>query len=199
MFTGIVETTGTILAIEEQGTNRVFTIQSPISNELKIDQSVSHDGVCLTVTQVEADRHTVVAVQETLERSALSLWQVGRAINLERSVRLSDRLDGHLVQGHVDDTGQVLSVTSREGSWWIEIKYSIAHAALLVPKGSICINGVSLTVNEPGMDSFAVTIIPYTWEHTTFHQLREGDLVNLEFDVVGKYLARKLEVLNHVG
>ncbi len=195
MFTGIVEALGSVDKITQQGSNLVFTISSPISQELRIDQSVSHDGVCLTVTHVGEGMHEVVAVQETLDRTALQCWQVGRKVNLERSIRLSDRLDGHLVQGHVDDVGIVRSITSRDGSWMVEIGFSASHARLLVPKGSVCINGVSLTVIEPGSSDFSVTIIPYTWEHTTFHQLQAGDVVNLEFDVIGKYLARHLSLL----
>lgn len=195
MFTGIVESLGSVEKITQQGTNLVFTISSSISHELRVDQSVSHDGVCLTVTHIGEGIHEVVAVQETLERTALRSWKVGREVNLERSLRLSDRLDGHLVQGHVDDVGRVNGITSRDGSWMVEIAFSPKHAGLLVPKGSVCINGVSLTVIEPDKSAFSVTIIPYTWEHTTFHQLQTGDVVNLEFDVVGKYLARHMWML----
>lgn len=192
MFTGIIETMGTVVAIEREGGNVHFTVESPISDELKIDQSLSHDGVCLTVVATAPGRHTVTAIHETLERTRLGAWREGGLINLERAMTAGARLDGHIVQGHVDTTGRCTSVREADGSWYYEFSYAATPETLLVDKGSICINGVSLTVVSPTADRFAVAIIPYTYEHTNFRNLREGDTVNLEFDIIGKYIARQL-------
>jgi riboflavin synthase len=192
MFTGIIEATGTLAAIEREGGNVHFTVESPISDELKIDQSLAHDGVCLTVVATAPGRHTVTAVQETLERTRLGAWQPGDRINLERAMVAGARLDGHIVQGHVDTTGRCTAVREADGSWYYEFSYAPTPETLLVDKGSICINGVSLTVVAPAEDRFAVAIIPYTYEHTNFRNLRAGDTVNLEFDIIGKYIARQL-------
>ncbi|HMN89769.1 MAG TPA: riboflavin synthase [Saprospiraceae bacterium] len=163
---------------------------SPISSELKIDQSVSHNGVCLTVVALGEGVHTVTAVEETLRRSNLGDWRVGSLVNLERAMLANARLDGHLVQGHVDATGICTQIDTRGGSWYIHFRYNPTEEHLLVDKGSVTINGVSLTVVEPANDTFSVAIIPYTYEHTTFNALQVGDRVNLEFDIIGKYIAR---------
>lgn len=197
MFTGIIEALGKVTAIEKDRSNVLFTIDSPISHELKIDQSVSHNGVCLTVVGLENQQslltaHRVTAIEETLRRSSLGKLQVGDWINLERCLPMNGRLDGHIVQGHVDDTATCVEVTETGGSWRYTFRYRPTPEHLLVDKGSVCVNGVSLTVVEPRDDLFSVAIIPYTWEHTNFKTLREGDLVNIEFDILGKYISRYL-------
>ena len=194
MFTGIIETLGTIESIEREGTNIHFTIVSDISKELKVDQSLAHDGVCLTVTHQDAHRHTVTAIQETLDRTRAGEWTVGTLVNLERAMQQNGRLDGHIVQGHVDKTGTCLEVKEVDGSWYFTFRYELAPEHLLVDKGSVCINGVSLTVVEPVADTFKVAIIPYTYEHTNFQQLKQGSTVNLEFDILGKYMAKYMKV-----
>lgn len=190
MFTGIIETTGTVAGLRKEGTNVHFTIESPISASLKIDQSLAHDGVCLTVVKVEGNLHTVTAIEETLIRSNLGQWKPGTLVNLERAMATNGRLDGHMVQGHVDTTARCTGVETRDGSWYYEFEYSPTPEHLLVDKGSICINGVSLTVVSPVDKRFRVAIIPYTYEHTNFRQIVEGTIVNMEFDVIGKYIAR---------
>ncbi len=192
MFTGIVEALGVVERVEREGSNVHFTLRSPISAELRIDQSVSHDGVCLTVVDIRDGCHVVTAVEETLRRSNLGDWQPGRVVNLERSLAWGGRLDGHLVQGHVDDVAHCTTIEPRDGSWRITFRYRPTPEHFLVDKGSICLNGVSLTVVAPRDDLFSVAIIPYTWEHTNFSRLREGDRLNVEFDVIGKYIARYL-------
>lgn len=194
MFTGIIETTGSVTGIEKEGTNIHFTIESQVSSALKIDQSIAHDGVCLTVVKVDGNRHTVTAIEETLIRSNLGQWKPGVLVNLERAMATNGRLDGHMVQGHVDATARCTSVESRDGSWYYEFEYKPSPEHLLVDKGSVCINGVSLTVISPVGSRFRVAIIPYTYEHTNFKQIREGDAVNLEFDIIGKYIARYMEL-----
>lgn len=194
MFTGIIEATGIVKSMEKDRQNVHFTIESPISGELKIDQSVSHDGVCLTVVGLGEGSHTVTAVDETLHRTNLGAWVVGRKVNLERSMLMGGRLDGHIVQGHVDKAVQCIQVVETGGSWRCSFRYQPSPEHLLVDKGSITVNGVSLTVVEPTDDLFSVAIIPYTWEHTNFQDLQAGDWVNLEFDVIGKYIARHLAV-----
>jgi riboflavin synthase len=198
MFTGIVESKGTVVKIEKERTNIHFTIQSAISSALKIDQSVSHDGVCLTVVAINDDTHTVTAIDETLQRTNLSGWQVGKKINLERCMIVGARLDGHIVQGHVDDKAICTEVKDENGSWRYFFQYKPSPGHLVVNKGSICVNGVSLTVVAPKRDMFSVAIIPYTWEHTNFQDLKAGDFVNLEFDIIGKYLARYQEYLTEI-
>lgn len=192
MFTGIIETFGHIERLETEGSNVHVTIRSDISKELKVDQSLAHDGICLTVVEVVGETHTVTAVRETLERTRLGDWKKGQLVNLERAMRSDGRLDGHIVQGHVDTTGTCESIEEAGGSWYFRFRYAPKPEYLLVDKGSICINGVSLTVVEPTTDTFSVAIIPYTYEHTNFRQMRVGDRVNLEFDVIGKYIARHL-------
>lgn len=190
MFTGIVEAIGEVKDVRADGTNRIFTIASPISNELKVDQSVAHDGVCLTVTRKDSATHDIVAVQETMEKTNLGQWKVGSQLNLERAIKMGARLDGHMVQGHVDGTGKCERIEEREGSWIFAFSFDERFTDLMVTKGSICINGVSLTVIDPGDTTFSVSIIPYTYSHTGFSNLSEGDLVNLEFDIIGKYVKR---------
>ena len=194
MFTGIIETVGTVVGIAEEGTNRHFTIQSPFTSELKIDQSVAHDGVCLTVVALDAaaGTHVVTAIDETLRKTNLGQWQPGRHINLERCLAAGGRFDGHIVQGHVDDTAECLSVQDQDGSWLFRFRHAAGPQRLTVEKGSITINGVSLTCFDSTPTEFSVAIIPYTYEHTGFHQLQAGDRVNLEFDIVGKYVAKLL-------
>jgi riboflavin synthase len=194
MFTGIIESTGMVEKIEREQSNLHFTIASSISRELKIDQSVSHNGVCLTVVALGEGAHTVTAIDETLRRSNLGDWRVGTAVNLERSMRMEGRLDGHIVQGHVDATGVCVEVLETGGSWRFTFRYQPTPEHILVDKGSVCVNGVSLTVVEPQLDLFSVAIIPYTWAHTNFQHLKPGDRVNLEFDIIGKYIARYMAV-----
>ena len=190
MFTGIIESLGKVTNVKVDRGNIDFTIQSEISNELKVDQSVSHNGVCLTVTETTNNTHTVTAVKETLEKSSLGSFSVDDLINLERAMKLGERLDGHLVQGHVDGVAKCIGVSVNDGSWIYKFEFDIKNEMLLIEKGSICINGVSLTVFDVAENTFKVTIIPYTYENTQFKKLKEGDIVNIEFDMVGKYLAR---------
>ncbi|NDC41897.1 MAG: riboflavin synthase [Chitinophagia bacterium] len=190
MFTGIIESSATIVAIEAQGTNSTLTLRAPITHELKVDQSLAHNGVCLTVTSIEGDTYTVTAVKETLDKTNLGDWKVGQTVNLERAMPAGGRLDGHFVQGHVDCTATCTEKLTLDGSWLFRFAYPREFAALLIEKGSICINGVSLTVFEVTDASFTVTIIPYTYTHTNFSELEAGNRVNLEFDVLGKYVQR---------
>ncbi|MDP4588063.1 MAG: riboflavin synthase [Flavobacteriales bacterium] len=205
MFTGIIETLGTVKAIVADGTNLHITLSSPITSELKVDQSVAHNGTCLTVVAIEGDEYVVTAIEETLVRTSLNDWKEGDVINLERCMVLGGRLDGHIVQGHVDTVGVVTRIEDKDGSWEVGIGYdgkmAAADGLVTVPKGSICLNGTSLTVVESTLDSFSVAIIPYTWENTCFHTLKVGDRVNLEFDILGKYLARLTQVaaLNQIS
>ena len=190
MFTGIIESLGKITNVKADRGNIDFTIESEISKELKIDQSVSHNGVCLTVTEKSDNTHTVTAVKETLDKSSLKNFSVDDLINLERAMKLGERLDGHLVQGHVDGVAKCTSVSVNDGSWIYKFEFDIKNEMLLIEKGSICINGVSLTVFDIVKNTFKVTIIPYTYENTSFKKLKKGDMVNIEFDMIGKYLAR---------
>ena len=183
---------GTIKTIRKEGTNRHFLVSSPISNELKIDQSISHNGVCLTVTKVEDNAHWVTAIDETLQKSNIGDLVEGNKVNLERCMLNNGRFDGHIVQGHVDQTGIVKSVKEVGGSWLFDFTYDPAIGNVTVEKGSISVNGISLTCFNSKTDGFTVAIIPYTYEHTNFHQLKEGDTVNLEFDIVGKYVKKLL-------
>ncbi len=192
MFTGIIESAGKITRIEHEADNVHFTVASPLSAELKIDQSLAHDGVCLTVVALDDGTHTVTAIRETLERTRLGEWKTGDTVNLERAMQAGARLDGHIVQGHVDTVGECLKVEEAGGSWYFTFRYALSPETLLVDKGSVCINGVSLTVVEPVDDTFKVAIIPYTYEHTNFNALAPGVKVNLEFDIIGKYIARQM-------
>ena len=190
MFTGIIESLGKITDLKVDRGNIDFTIESDISKELKVDQSVSHNGVCLTVTDTNNNTHTVTAVKETLDKSSLTNFSVDDLVNLERAMKLGERLDGHLVQGHVDGVAKCLGISVNDGSWIYKFEFDISNEMLLIEKGSICINGVSLTVFDIAENTFKVTIIPYTYENTSFKTLKEGDIVNIEFDMIGKYLAR---------
>lgn len=192
MFTGIIENLGRVTDIQSEGTNRRFRIKSDISRELRVDQSVAHNGVCLTVVDVDNDSHSVVAVDETLKKSTLGLWQPGELVNLERCMLNNGRFDGHIVQGHVDQVAIITKMKTLEGSWLYDIDYDSASGNVTVEKGSICINGISLTCFNSGQGKFTVTIIPYTFTNTNFHLLKEGDRVNLEFDIIGKYVSRLL-------
>jgi riboflavin synthase len=194
MFTGIIEAHGEVIAIAKEGSNVHFTINSGISHELKIDQSVAHDGVCLTVVACDDQSHTVTAVAETLLKTNLGQWKSGRILNLERAMKLGDRLDGHIVQGHVDTTGTCIDRKEVDGSHLFRFEFPEKFAALIIEKGSICINGVSLTAFNAGTNTFEVTIIPYTLEHTNFRDLQVGDAINLEFDILGKYMLRMKEL-----
>jgi riboflavin synthase len=194
MFTGIIEAQGEVLAIAKEGSNVHFTINSGISHELKIDQSVAHDGVCLTVVACDDQSHTVTAVAETMLKTNLSDWKAGRVLNLERAMKLGDRLDGHIVQGHVDTAGICIDRVEVGGSHLFRFEFPEKFAALIIEKGSICINGVSLTAFEAGRNTFSVTIIPYTLEYTNFRYLQAGDKINLEFDILGKYMLRMKEL-----
>lgn len=190
MFTGIIETFGIIENIREEGDNRHFTLKSPITHELKIDQSVAHNGVCLTVVAIEGDTYTVTAIKETLSKTNLGQWKTGQKVNLERAMKLGDRLDGHIVQGHTDQTGTCTEIREAAGSWYFTFEYDPGYNNITIEKGSITVNGVSLTVVDSKDNSFSVAIIPYTYEHTNFHEFEVGTTVNLEFDVIGKYVAR---------
>jgi riboflavin synthase len=190
MFTGIIEGLGLVTDIQNEGSNRHFTLEGPFTHELKVDQSVAHNGVCLTVTEIEGKRYRVTAIDETLKRSSLGQWKVGDKVNLERAMLMNTRLDGHIVQGHVDTTASVERIGEKDGSWEYHFRYLKAAGYVTVEKGSICVNGVSLTVVESGDDYFSVAIIPFTYEHTNFHELKVGEMVNLEFDIIGKYVAR---------
>jgi riboflavin synthase len=194
MFTGIIECMGVIEKKVSNGTNISFWISSPLSEALKVDQSLAHDGVCLTIEAIDSGLHCVTAVQETLQKTCLGEWETGKKINLERAMVLGGRLDGHLVQGHVDATGTCLSVQNQEGSWLYRFSFPANFAALVIEKGSICINGISLTAFQVGRDSLSVAIIPFTYEHTNIKEITTGSKVNLEFDMLGKYIARKQEV-----
>jgi riboflavin synthase len=190
MFTGIIETMGEVLDLQPEGTNLTFRLRSSLAPELKVDQSLSHNGVCLTVTAIEGDTYLVTAVDETLKKTNLGQLQRGSRVNLERCMPANGRFDGHIVQGHVDQTARCTQVQQLEGSWLYDFSYDPAAGNVTVEKGSICINGVSLTVFNSQPDSFRVTIIPYTYTHTNFHKLQAGDTVNLEFDILGKYIQR---------
>jgi riboflavin synthase len=194
MFTGIIEATGTIKGIKLSGTNKTFWISSSVSADLKVDQSVSHNGVCLTVEEVDTDMHKVTAIAETLEKTNLDNWKEGDTINLERCLLMNARLDGHMVQGHVDTTGTCTNLTELDGSWEYRFQFAPEFAALVVEKGSIAVNGISLTVFNVGNDNFSVAIIPYTYDHTNMKHVKEGSTVNLEFDIIGKYVLRNAQL-----
>ncbi len=190
MFTGIIETLGTIQEIRKENSNVHITISSSITNELKIDQSVAHNGVCLTVVAIQDDRYTVTAIDETLQKTNLSHWSANDIVNLERAMKLGDRLDGHIVQGHVDQVGTCIQADETNGSWKYTFEYDSNLNNITIEKGSITVNGVSLTVVDSQKDRFSVAIIPYTYEHTNFNTFTVGTKVNLEFDVIGKYVSR---------
>ncbi len=195
MFTGIIEATGTVCQVQTEGSNRIFWLESSISQELKIDQSVSHNGVCLTVDALATNRHRITAIAETLEKTTLGNWTPGSLVNLERCMRLDDRLDGHIVQGHVDCTATCISKTDKSGSWEFRFKIPGQFSSLIIEKGSISLNGTSLTIFDLSADEFTVAIIPYTYEHTNINQVEPGNTVNIEFDLIGKYVNR-MNLLN---
>ena len=198
MFAGIIEATGKVKELKTEGTNLHLSIQSNLTPELHIDQSIAHNGVCLTVVEIGDDHYTVTAVKETLDKSNLGDLREGDLINMERCIKPDSRIDGHYVQGHVDSKGKCLDVEELDGSWYYTFSFPEKYAHLIVDKGSIAINGVSLTVIDPSINTFKVTIIPYTYEHTNFQDIKEGDDINLEFDILGKYVARSMEVFNTV-
>lgn len=198
MFTGIIEHVGRIVRIAEEGTNVHFTVEAGFADALQIDQSVAHNGVCLTVVSLESGGYTVTAIRETMARTNLGDWEVGTLVNLERCTVLGGRLDGHLVQGHVDATAELVNVSDEQGSWVLHFQHAASAENITVPKGSITVNGISLTVVDSAPDGFSVAIIPYTWEHTNLHALQLGQRVNLEFDVIGKYVARILQAQGRV-
>ena len=190
MFTGIIETIGTIKSITQYGSNYTYRIQSAIGQELKIDQSVAHDGVCLTVEQINGDTHQVTAIAETIAKTNLAQWKQGAVVNIERCMVMNGRLDGHIVQGHVDCTAVCTERIEKEGSWEYCFEFPTQFAALVIEKGSIAVNGTSLTCFDISNNSFKVAIIPYTFEHTSIQQVMAGTIVNIEFDVIGKYVQR---------
>ncbi len=196
MFTGIIEATGKVEKIEKNETNIDITLSCPFTQELKIDQSLAHNGCCLTVVQIDGERYKVTAIHETLEKTNLGYWTVGTEVNLERCLKFEGRLDGHVVQGHVDKTGTVKNIENLNGSYIITISYEESDEYTTVPQGSITLNGTSLTVAESSVNQFSVAIIPYTWEFTNMKHLKAGDVVNLEFDIIGKYVAKLLKKQN---
>lgn len=193
MFTGIIETLGKITDLQHEQGNLNITVQSAIAAELKIDQSVSHNGVCLTVIAIADGKHTVTAIEETLSKTSLGDLKTGDLVNLERCMQMNARLDGHIVQGHVDQTAVCIDFKELDGSWEYTFEYDTAQGNVTVEKGSICVNGISLTVVNSKANSFSVAIIPYTFEHTNLQHVRKGSVVNLEFDIIGKYVARLMQ------
>lgn len=191
MFTGIIENLAQVTQLTHEAGNIHVTLKCPFTNELKVDQSVAHNGICLTVVSIVNDTYTVTAIQETIQKTSLGNWKVGTKVNVERCMQLNGRLDGHIVQGHVDTVASLVRIEEENGSWKFTFEYDATHVT--VEKGSITVNGVSLTVVDSTLNSFSVCIIPFTYEHTNFHQLKVGDKVNLEFDIIGKYVARLLE------
>ncbi len=198
MFTGIIEKTGTIKTVISTGSNKSFWISSPLAQSLKIDQSLSHNGVCLTIEEIKDDQHRVTAIEETLLKTSLSIWQNETVINLERSLQFNGRLDGHLVQGHVDCIATCIEVVEKAGSWEFLFSFPEKFAAFIIEKGSVTVNGISLTCFNITDTQFTVAIIPYTFENTNMNCLKKGDMVNIEWDMVGKYVQRKLN-LNDPG
>jgi riboflavin synthase len=199
MFSGIVEEAATVVSLQKEAENLHITMECSFTRELKIDQSISHNGVCLTVVDIDDDEYTVTAIKETLERSNLGLLKAGDKVNLERSMLMNGRLDGHIVQGHVDQTAKCVEVREAAGSWYYKFEYDFDREMakkgyLTVDKGSVTVNGVSLTVVAPTNSTFEVAIIPYTYEHTNFHQIKAGSTVNIEFDIIGKYISRLMQL-----
>lgn len=194
MFTGIIEDLGTVEHLETDGGNLHLTLKTSITSELKIDQSVAHNGVCLTVVEINGDNYIVTAIKETLDKSNLGELTKGDIVNIERAMKLGDRLDGHIVQGHVDQTAKCVSISEQNGSWLFTFEYDASQNNVTIEKGSITVNGVSLTVVNSQLNTFSVAIIPYTYDHTTFKNFKVGTVVNLEFDVIGKYVKRLNEL-----
>ena len=197
MFTGIIEGFGKVIELKSDKENLHITLESKLANELKIDQSLAHNGVCLTVVDIKGDQYVVTAVEETLIKSNLGNLKLGDFINLERAMKINGRLDGHIVQGHVDQTGICIGVENKDGSWIYEFEYTSDPGNITIEKGSITINGVSLTVINSGINTFSVAIIPYTYEHTNFNFIKVGDIVNLEFDMIGKYIKKIQSVFSN--
>lgn len=193
MFSGIIESLGEVVDLKTEQSNLHITIQSNFTSELKIDQSIAHNGVCLTVVSIEKENYTVTAIDETLQKTNLGLLKVGDKVNLERCLRVGDRLDGHIVQGHVDQTAICKNVENKNGSWIFTFEYDASKNNVTVEKGSVCVNGVSLTVVNSQQNSFSVCIIPYTFENTNFHSIKKGTQVNLEFDILGKYITKLIK------
>ena len=198
MFTGIIEAVGVVEKIERKGSNINFTLSCPFTSELKIDQSLAHNGCCLTIVEISDRNYVVNAIDETLEKTNLGSWKEGSVVNLERCMQMNGRLDGHLVQGHVDKTGEVLDIENRDGSYYITFRYDAEGGFITVPQGSITVNGISLTVANSSDFEFSVAIIPYTWEFTNMKNLKTGDRVNLEFDIIGKYISKLMKQQNAV-
>ena len=194
MFTGIIETLGIIEEIKKDQENLHLTVASEFTHELKIDQSVAHNGICLTVVNIDQKKYTVTAIKETIDKTSISFWKVGDILNLERAMKLGDRLDGHIVQGHVDQTGVCTDIKEANGSWVFTFEYDSSLQNITIEKGSITVNGTSLTVVNSGLNSFSVAIIPYTYDHANFNSLKIGSIINLEFDVIGKYVTRLNEL-----
>lgn len=190
MFTGIIESLGVIKSIQYEGTNIHFDISSPIVQELRIDQSVSHNGACLTVVDTSSEHYRVTAIEETLQKTSLQYWKIDDKVNLERCMPANGRFDGHIVQGHVDQIGELMRIQEKDGSWLFDFSYDESLGNVTVEKGSITVNGTSLTCFNSSRGKFTVAIIPYTYDNTIFHQLKVGDIVNLEFDIIGKYIQR---------
>lgn len=198
MFTGIIESVGVIEKMHQNGTNIDFTLSCPFTHELKIDQSLAHNGCCLTVVDINEGQYVVTAINETLEKTNLGEWQVGSIVNLERCTMMNGRLDGHIVQGHVDKTGKIISIENKDGSYFVTVQYDSEGNFVTVPQGSITMNGISLTVAKSEDYQFSVAIIPYTWEFTNMNTLKVGDKVNLEFDIIGKYITKLIGRQNGV-
>ena len=197
MFTGIIEGFGKVIELKSDQENLHITLESKLTRELKIDQSLAHNGVCLTVVDIKGNKYVVTAIQETLLKSNLGDLKLGDFINLERAMKINGRLDGHIVQGHVDQTGRCIGVENKDGSWVYEFEYTLDPGNITIEKGSITINGVSLTVINSGINTFSVAIIPYTYEHTNFNFIKVGDIVNLEFDIIGKYIKKIQSVFSN--
>jgi riboflavin synthase len=199
MFTGIIESLGVVEEVRENGKNRSFLVSSPLSHELKIDQSLSHNGICLTVESITGQNHQVTAVAETLAKTNASDWKKGDLVNLERAMTMHARLDGHMVQGHVDATATCIGILNMDGSWKINFNFPEKFKGLMIEKGSVCVNGISLTAFDVTGNSFSVAIIPYTWDHTNLKNISTGDAVNIEFDMIGKYVERHLQLHQSTG
>ena len=199
MFTGIIEASGLVAEVITTGTNRSFWIESPLATELKIDQSLSHNGVCLTVEETRSPLYRVTAIAETLAKTNLGHWEKGERVNLERCMQMNGRIDGHIVQGHVDTTAICKNIAARDGSWEFSFEFNPVFASFLIEKGSVALNGISLTIFKVTANQFTVAIIPYTYEHTNMHSLQLNDLVNIEFDMIGKYVNRIHQLQNSIA
>ncbi len=196
MFTGIIESLGKVISIENKGSNKSFWIESEISPHLKIDESISHDGVCLTIEEFNDTAHKVTAIKETIDKTTLANWLPGNIVNLERSMLINGRLDGHIVQGHIDSTACCINKKELNGSWEFTFEFDKQYAVLVIEKGSVCLNGVSLTAFNVRKKKFSVAIIPYTFEHTNFSQIQKDSIINIEFDLMGKYVKRAIDLKN---